>query len=54
MNLHLLLAGVFAALAFCGCRSTKPSASIYEGNGPSIHYTSTEHAGGAVRSSHYR
>lgn len=49
------LAFVFAALALAACKTTKkPSAQIYEGNAPSIHFHDPQDAGGPVRSKRYR
>lgn len=49
------LALVFAALALTACKTTKkPSAHIYEGNAPSIHFHDPQDAGGPVRSERYR
>ena len=45
----------FAALALTACKTTKkPSAHIYEGNAPSIHFHDPQDAGGPVRSKRYR
>ena len=49
-SLLLLLA---ATLLLSGCSSTKPSASVYSGDGPNIHYVETERAGGEVRRTTY-
>jgi len=48
-SLFLLLA---ATLLLSGC-STKPSAAVYSGDGPNIHYVKTERAGGAVERTTY-
>ena len=48
-SLFLLLA---ATLLLSGC-ATKPSASVYSGDGPNIHYVETERAGGEVRRTTY-
>lgn len=55
MSFHALLAIALVALSLVACRTTKKSkASIYEGDGPTIHYHEAESAGGRVRTKHYR
>jgi len=54
MPLHSILLGLLAALALAGCRAPKTSASIYQGDGPTVHYYKTEAAGGPMRTTHYR
>jgi hypothetical protein len=53
MSARQILLGLCAIVALSACK-TKPSAAVYSGDGPSIHYTSTEAAGGPMKSSKYR
>jgi hypothetical protein len=51
--MRLLFLLLTATLVLSGCR-TKPSADVYSGDGPNIHYVDTERAGGAVQRTRYR
>lgn len=53
MFTRFLLLGLLAATFVTGCK-TKPSATTYSGNGPTVKYSSTEAAGGPMQTSRYR
>jgi hypothetical protein len=53
MFTRISLFALFAVLTLSGCK-TRPSANVYQGNGPSIHYHEAESAGGPVRTTHFR
>ena len=37
----------------CGCK-TKPSAAVYAGDSPTVHYHAAEAAGGSIKTKRYR
>lgn len=54
----MLCARVFllslAAISLLSACRTKPSAVMYDGSGPTVHYHEAETAGGPMRKSRYR